>query len=118
MDAQRLAAAKEHLERLRLEVLRDVRATSDASRQFALDDDVPDLGDMSTRSYDRDVLYNLSEVQRQKIREIDVALELVKQGDYGVCTRCGEEISLKRLEVRPFSRYCVDCKAEVERFGE
>lgn len=118
MDAPRLAAAKEQLERLRLEVLREVRATGDASRQFALDDDVPDLGDMSTRTYDRDVLYNLSEVHRQKIRDIDTALELLARGDYGICLRCGEEISLKRLDVRPFSRYCVDCKTEVERFGE
>ena len=117
MDAQRLAAAKEELERLRREVLREVRATGDASRQLDTDD-VPDLGDMSTRTYDRDVLYNLSEVQRQKIRDIDTALELLAQGDYGVCVRCGEEIAAKRLEVRPFSRYCVECKTEVERFGE
>lgn len=117
MDAQRLAAVKEELEALRLEVLRAVRATGDASRQFDTDD-VPDIGDMSTRTYDRDVLYNLSEVQRQKIRDIDAALEQLARGDYGVCARCGEEISPKRLEVRPFSRYCVDCKTEVERFGE
>jgi DnaK suppressor protein len=117
MDAQRLAAAKKELERLRLEVLREVRMTGDASRQLDTDD-VPDLGDMSTRSYDRDLLYNLSEVQRQKIRDIDTALELLEQGEYGVCVRCGEEIALKRLEIRPFSRYCVECKTEVERFGE
>ena len=117
MDAQRLAAAKEELERLRREVIREVRATGEASRQIDMDD-VPDLGDMSTRTYDRDVLYNLSQVQRQKIRDIDAALELLAQGDYGVCVRCGEEIAPKRLDVRPFSRYCVDCKTEVERFGE
>lgn len=117
MDAQRLAAAKEELERLRREVLREVRVMGDASRQLDTDD-VPDIGDMSTRSYDRDVLYNLSEVQRQKIRDIDAALELLVQGDYGVCIRCGEEIAPKRLEVRPFSRYCIECKTEVERFGE
>jgi len=117
MDAQQLAAAKEALEHLRQEVLREVRATGDASRQLDTDD-VPDLGDMSTRSYDRDVLYNLSAVQRQKIRDIDTALELIEQGNYGICLRCGDEIAAKRLEVRPFSRYCVECKAEVERFGE
>ena len=117
MDAQGLAAAKEVLERLRQEVLREVRATGDASLQLDTDD-VPDLGDMSTRSYDRDVLYNLSEVQRQKVRDIDTALELLEQGDYGICVRCSEEIAPKRLEVRPFSRYCIECKTEVERFGE
>lgn len=117
MDIQRLAAAKDKLERLRQEVLREVRATGDASRQLDTDD-VPDIGDMSTRSYDRDVLYNLSEVQRQKIRDIDTALDLLERGEYGICVRCGDEIAPKRLEVRPFSCYCVECKTEVERFGE
>lgn len=117
MDSQHLSTAKAELERLRQEVLREVRATGDASRQFATDD-VPDIGDMSTQTYDRDVLYNLSEVHRQKIRDIDAALEQLERGEYGICARCGEEIAPKRLEVRPFSRYCVDCKTEVERFGE
>lgn len=117
METKELSAAREALERLRLEVMRDVRTASEASRDFDADD-VPDIGDMSTRTYDRDVLYNLSEVQRQKIRDIDAALEQIDKGEYGICMRCGEEIAAKRLEVRPFSRYCVDCKAEVERFGE
>lgn len=117
MDREQLSAAKEELERLRSEVLREVRATGDASRQFDTGD-VPDIGDMSTQTYDRDVLYNLSEVHRQKIRDIDAALEQLEQGEYGICARCGEEIAPKRLKVRPFSRYCVDCKTEVERFGE
>lgn len=117
MEAKQLSAAREQLERLRQEVIREVRVAEEASRDFD-SGDVPDIGDMSTRTYDRDVLYNLSEVQRQKIRDIDAALEQMERGDYGICDRCGEEISPKRLEVRPFTRYCVDCKAEVERFGE
>ena len=45
-------------------------------------------------------------------------LERIEQGEYGVCLRCGEEIDPKRMHVRPFSRYCVECKTEVEKFGE
>jgi len=45
-------------------------------------------------------------------------LERMDKGVYGLCMRCEEEISARRMEVRPFSRYCVDCKAEVEKFGE
>lgn len=117
MDMEQVLSVKENLESLRREVLREVRATNDASRQFDTGD-VPDIGDMSTQTYDRDVLYNLSEVQRQKVRDIDAALEQLERGSYGICLGCGDEISPKRLEVRPFSRYCVDCKTEIERFGE
>lgn len=117
MNTEEQLRARVHLQQMRQEVMREVHAAEEASR--GLDQgDVPDIGDMSTRTYDRDVLYNLSEVQRQKIRDIDAALERIEQGEYGVCLRCGEEIPAKRMEIRPFSRYCVDCKAEVERFGE
>jgi DnaK suppressor protein len=73
---------------------------------------------MSANTYSRDVLLNLSENQRQKVRDIDAALERLAKGEYGICMRCEEEIPPRRMEVRPFSRYCVDCKVEVERFGE
>jgi len=117
MDEAQLEAARERLLRLRLEVMREVRNAVDASREMG-QDSVPDIGDMSANTYSRDVLLNLSENQRQKIRDIDVALERLAQGEYGICARCGDEIAPRRMEVRPFSRYCIDCKTDVEKFGE
>jgi len=117
MTAAEIAMARKRLEHLRLELIHEIRGTNEASRDME-QGDVPDIGDMSVRTYDRDVLYNLSEVQRQRMRDIDAALERIEQGEYGICLRCGEEIAPKRLDVRPFSRYCIDCKMEIERFGE
>ena len=88
-----------------------------ASRELGTDG-VPDIGDMSSQTYSRDVLLNLNETQRRKILDIDAALERLAKGEYGICVRCEEEIPPRRMEVRPFSRYCVECKAEVEKFGE
>jgi DnaK suppressor protein len=81
-------------------------------------DGVPDIGDMSSNSYNQEVLMYLSETQRSRVRDIDAALDRMDKGVYGLCLRCEEEIPARRMEVRPFSRYCVDCKAEVEKFGE
>ena len=117
MDEAQLEAARERLLRLRLEVMREVRNAPDASCEMG-QDGVPDIGDMSANTYSRDLLLNLSENQRQKIRDIDVALERLAQGEYGICARCGDEIAPRRMEVRPFSRYCIDCKTDVEKFGE
>lgn len=117
MDEAQLEAARERLLHLRREVMREVRETTDASREIG-QDGVPDIGDMSASTYNRDVLLNLSENQRQKIRDIDAALERLAQGEYGICARCGEEIDPRRMEVRPFSRYCIECKTDVEKFGE
>lgn len=117
MNEAEVQQAKTRLEQMRREVMQEVAAAEEASREIG-QDGVPDIGDMSSNAYSRDVLYNLSEVQRTKLRDIDAALERLRQGEYGVCARCGEEIAPQRMQVRPFSRYCIDCKTEIEKFGE
>lgn len=117
MDSAELEQASEHLRQMRREVLLEVQGAYAASRELG-QDGVPDIGDMSANTYSRDMLLNLSETQRQKVRDIDAALDRLEKGEYGICARCEEEISPRRMEVRPFSRYCVECKTEVERFGE
>lgn len=117
MDEAQLKQATENLLKMRREVMKEVQNTSAASREMG-QDGVPDIGDMSANTYSRDVLLNLSETQRQKIRDIDAALDRLAQGVYGICIRCEEEIDQRRMEVRPFSRYCIECKTDVEKFGE
>jgi len=117
MEQLDLDAARKTLLKMRDEVLKEVQQANQASLELG-QDGVPDIGDLSSTTYSRDVLMNLSENQRQKIRDIDAALERVDAGEYGTCLRCEEEISPRRMEVRPFSRYCVECKSDVEKFGE
>ncbi len=117
MNEAQLEQAKEHLMQMRREVMQEVQNASATSREIG-QDGVPDIGDMSANTYSRDVLLNLSESQRQKLRDIDAALDRLAQDQYGICVRCGEEIAARRMEVRPFSRYCIECKTDVEKFGE
>ena len=117
MDDQQMETARERLLEMRREVIRDVRNASEASREMG-QDGVPDIGDMSSNTYTRDVLLNLSETQRRKLKDIDHALDRLAKGEYGTCARCEEEIDPKRMQVRPFSRFCVECKNEIEKFGE
>jgi DnaK suppressor protein len=46
---------------------------------------------------------------------LDDALERLRRGLYGGCDECGEEISLERLRVIPFTAYCIDCQHQRER---
>jgi DnaK suppressor protein len=45
------------------------------------------------------------------LADVDQALARVDAGTYGLCKNCGREIGADRMEFRPTSRYCVDCKA-------
>lgn len=115
---------KEELEKIKQELLRLRREIVENARKAHADslalgnDGVADIGDMSANSYSQDVLMSLSQTQRSRIRDIDAALARIDQGAYGICVACEEEIAPRRLEVRPFSRYCIDCKMEFEKFGE
>ncbi|MFO7576585.1 MAG: TraR/DksA family transcriptional regulator [Pelovirga sp.] len=108
---------KQNLLVLRREIVENARRAHEASLSLG-QDGVADIGDMSANSYHQDVLMSLSQTQRARIRDIDAALERIEQGAYGICAACEEAIPARRLEVRPFSRYCVDCKLDVEKFGE
>lgn len=40
---------------------------------------------------------------------IKTALFKIKNGDYGKCEKCGEQIAVGRLMVMPTAQYCVAC---------
>ncbi len=101
MEASEIAEAKERLLQMRKEVLQEVSNSLAASLEMG-QDGVPDIGDMSANTYHRDVLLNLSETQRQKIRDIDVALDRLSRGEYGICLRCEDEIEPRRSGRTPF----------------
>lgn len=41
---------------------------------------------------------------------VERALELIEKGTYGICKYCQKPIDVKRLEARPASSSCIDCK--------
>lgn len=45
-----------------------------------------------------------------ELRDVEKALAAIEKGTYGTCKYCNKEIDLKRLEARPASSSCIDCK--------
>lgn len=69
------------------------------------------FADAAAATAERTEVLGLIESFRQSVAEIDVALQRVEDGTYGTCAECGKPISPARLEHRPESVLCVDCKA-------
>ena len=59
---------KEQLLKERRELLQEVNNSYETCREIG-QDGVPDIGDMSSAAYSRDVLFNVSETQRQRVRD-------------------------------------------------
>jgi RNA polymerase-binding protein DksA len=53
--------------------------------------------------------------QVQEIREIEAALQRLRDGVYGVCVDCGEAIGAARLAAYPTAARCVACQARHEK---
>ena len=47
--------------------------------------------------------------QKARLQEVEEAIKRISRGEYGICTRCEEEISAARLRVRPEARLCLAC---------
>lgn len=56
-----------------------------------------------------EVLEQLGESGLKEIRLIDLALNRMKDGSYGICSKCGERISAERLDILPFTGVCRAC---------
>jgi DnaK suppressor protein len=68
-----------------------------------------DIADKASSSYTKEFLFSLSDGERVLLQQIDQALARVEEGNYGLCTNCGNPIPEKRLEAVPWTPYCVDC---------
>ena len=50
----------------------------------------------------------------QTRRAIKAALERIRNGEYGLCGRCGEPMNPRRLQALPWAANCVACQQEIE----
>jgi DnaK suppressor protein len=44
------------------------------------------------------------------LQNINLALEKIKEGKYGICEKCKKPIEIKRLKVYPEARFCLKCE--------
>ena len=74
-----------------------------------------DDADIASRQIDRMYQMKLASKERKLLNQINLALGKFEDGDYGICEGSGEVIHRKRLEMRPWTRYSVEYKEQLER---
>jgi len=75
----------------------------------------PDPTDRATHEADRNFLLRIRDRESKLIKKIKKTLLRIEEGTFGICETCGEEISIKRLEARPVTTQCIDCKTKEEQ---
>jgi Prokaryotic dksA/traR C4-type zinc finger len=51
----------------------------------------------------------------QLLRAVEAALGRIREGNFGQCLSCGNEIGGARLEAVPWTPYCIQCQEDFER---
>ena len=74
-----------------------------------------DPADMAANAYNKELLFSMSENDRQLLNLIDEALVRIEKAEFGDCVNCGDPMHEKRLEAIPWARYCIKCQDMLER---
>ena len=114
MDRKRLDYYKKKLVAKREEVQRLVAQAEEEGRA-ADDDSTQDIADKAANSYTKEFLFSQSNNERFILALVDEALVRVRNGGFGLCAHCHEEIQQKRMEAVPWARHCIDCQQKQEQ---
>jgi DnaK suppressor protein len=114
MDKKKLDQFKKKLEERQQELRRIVSRTEQDGRA-ADSETAQDIADKAANSYNKEFLFHQSNNERQLLGMVEGALDRIRQGNFGQCISCGEEINAKRLEAVPWTRYCIACQEKLEK---
>ncbi|HEY4707384.1 MAG TPA: TraR/DksA family transcriptional regulator [Thermodesulfobacteriota bacterium] len=92
------------------EVSQKVRSESNVLKY-----EIGDIYDIASNERERELTLMLGDRDREKLSEIEDAIERLRDSSYGTCEECGEPIAEDRLRALPATRVCVECMSKMEK---
>ncbi len=115
MEQKRLETFRKQLEERQKELRHLVNRTEEDGRAADSADIAQDIADRASSSYQKEFLFHHSNSVRGMLQNVENALSRIREGSYGECVNCGNEIEPKRLEAVPWARHCLKCQELIER---
>ena len=75
----------------------------------------PDALDEVQNAAERELAIRNLDRESQLLRSVRAALARIRDGNFGVCLHCEEDISPKRLNAVPWAGYCIQCQEIADR---
>ena len=76
-----------------------------------------DIGDAANHGVSRELDTQLAALENRELRQVELALQLIREGRYGKCEHCSHSIPIERLRAVPTSILCISCQSELELTG-
>lgn len=106
------------LERMRDELTHSLKeSTADVKKPDEATGYSQHQADQGTDDFDRTITLGLTNNDYSILRQIERALEKIKEGTYGICDETQEEIPLPRLEAVPYANMTVKAQQKMEKKG-
>jgi DnaK suppressor protein len=81
------------------------------------DRDPKDEADLATSRSAREWAYRMQGRNHRLQRELSAALQRIRDGEFGICEQCADEIDIQRLHANPWTSVCIACKRTQESFA-
>jgi len=93
------------------------RAMDKAQKEIrAIADSGPgDVVDDSRDNASKEAVFASYSQSRTQLRKVELALDRISAGEFGVCAACDGAISLKRLQALPWASKCIECQEQSEQ---
>ncbi len=114
MEKKKLEQFKKRLEE-RQQLLRKTVSRTVQDGRSADEESAQDIADKAANSYTKEFLFHQSTSERQLLQLVEEALTRIREGTFGECINCGNEVNAKRLEAVPWTRYCIGCQEKAEK---
>lgn len=121
MDLQGLEFFKKLIIEKKADLLKDLgqiaeeslnTTVPDSSGGSSYSDHMPDMG---SDAAEREKAFMFASRDGTYLAYLDMALERIADGTFGLCRSCGGTITRERLEAVPTATMCVSCKSEEDR---
>ena len=94
----------------------DTRLKELGKRSFDVEIDLDgDETDIAQGTFMLDMVYEHSDRSGAEIAALYEAIQKIKDGEYGLCEDCGENIEYKRLTICPGAKFCIKCAEMLEK---
>jgi len=124
MDKKDLAYFKDLLLKKRDELIKNIdylrSITSNSTNQEASGDHSAysfHMADQGTDAMEREKAFLFASRDEKYLKQIDAALERVKNGTYGICRVTGKDIGRERLEAVPTTTISIEAKVQESKAG-
>ena len=107
---ENLEDLRNHLLKTEAELVAALDGNEDSAAPVALDTAIGRLSRMDAMQTQQ-MAVELRARQEQQLHEVRMALERMRDGNYGKCRACGQPIAIARLEAMPEAKTCVRCAA-------